>query len=174
MKANRFLTLRGVSLQRAAVLVLALLVFTVGELFGQSQSQSQFNDADGLGKLGAGLRELVEWNRQLIAKGQPGIDWKSAAQPDGRRITGIFRLESDTENRVLADIHLGGGVPLASIQNSLNEMGAAIVATDSSYRNGVISAYLPVAAAEKLAHTPGVISVQLAHRAVMFRQRDNL
>src|SRR5262245_42319189 len=133
MKPNRLLTLRGLSLQRA-VKALALLVLAV-PVFGQSNNAAQSNDLEALGKLGAGLRELVELNRELAAKGQPAIDLKSAAT-SGRRITGVFRLQSDAENRVLADIHLNGSVPLASIQNSLSEMGAAIVAADPTYRNG--------------------------------------
>jgi hypothetical protein len=161
MKRNRLTRLGSFSFERVIVLALALIVLAVSPLFGQS------NDTEALGKLGAGLRELVDGNRELVGKGQPGVDLKSLASSP-RRITGVFRLESDAQNRVLADIHLDGSAPLPTMQNALVDMGAIVVSSDAAYRNGVISAYLPVAAAEKLAHMPGVISVQLAHRAVIY------
>jgi len=149
------------SMQMAMALAVAMLVFAIEPLSAQT------GDVGNLGKLGLGLRELLELDRELVAKGQPGFTLKTAGTPLGRRISGVFRLQTDSENRILTDIHLDGSVPLATIQGSLSEMGGAFVASDPGYRSGVISAYLPLAAAEKLAGMPGVISLQLAHRAVI-------
>src|SRR5438045_3780728 len=140
-----------------------MFLLAVAPLFGQIGE-------DVPKSLGLGWRELIELNREALAKGQPGINLRSVetvipALP-GKQITAVFRLQVDSQNRVLTNINLDASAPLAAVQDSLGEIGGSVVAYDSTYRNGVLAAYLPVAAAEKVAQMRGVASMHLAHRAI--------
>src|SRR6266568_4510514 len=163
MKQNLSLIVRKFPMHMAMALALAMLLFAIEPLSGQSGDE-------GPGKLGLGLRELVELNRGLVAKGQPGINLKGAETviraASGKKASGVFKLQMDSQNRVLVRIHADGNTPLANIEGAVKDAGGSEVAVDATYSNGVIAAYIPVAAAEQLANTPGVRSLQLAHRAI--------
>src|SRR5947208_533403 len=155
--------LKGMSVRLAIALATAMFLLAVAPLFGQIGE-------DVPKSLGLGWRELIELNREALAKGQPGINLRSVetvipALP-GKQITAVFRLQVDSQNRVLTNINLDASAPLAAVQDSLGEIGGSVVAYDSTYRNGVLAAYLPVAAAEKVAQMRGVASMHLAHRAI--------
>lgn len=115
--------------------------------------------------MGGGLRELVQMHRDAAAKGQAALNLRNekalAKQPG---ISGVFRIAADSQNRALVNIYLDGTVPADSIRERLKSAGASLTATDLSYRNGVIAAYMPLAAAEQFARTGGIRSLMLVHR----------
>jgi len=137
-----------------ALAAVVMLVFAVKPVSAQSVANA-----------GSGLRELIELERTT-----PGLNLKNAETKlrvaGGKKATGVFRLHVDAQNRVLTNVYADGSVSLVNVKNLINGAGGSVVAIDSAYSNGVISAYLPVAGAEKLAHTSGVSSLHLAHRAV--------
>jgi Subtilase family len=119
--------------------------------------------------VGAGLRELIEMDRSAVAHGAPGLNLhasdqlaKSAGQKSG---TGVFRMHVDDQNRVLVNIHLNNSVVIANLKDTLESMGLSVVREGANYRGGLIAAYMPVKAAEKVAALPGISSVLLAHRS---------
>src|SRR5260370_4807388 len=137
-----------------ALAAVVMLVFAVRPVSAQSVANA-----------GSGLRELIE-----LEHATPGLNLKNAETKlrvtGGKKATGVFRLHVDAQNRVLTNVYADGSVSLASVKNLINGAGGSVVAVDSAYSNGVISAYLPLAGAGKLAHAPGVSSLHLAHRAV--------
>src|SRR5260370_22837694 len=95
------------SMQMAMALAVAMLVFAIEPLSAQT------GDVGNLGKLGLSLRELLELDRELLAKGQPGFTLKTAGTPPGRPISRVCRLPTDSGNRLLPHIHLAGSAPPA-------------------------------------------------------------
>ena len=146
--------------QRALLVVLTLLL----------AFESALAQADIPGNIDLGLRELVELNRDALAKGRPGIDLASAEaqlRATGKKTaTGAFRLQVDPSNRVLVDVYLAGSAAAPAIENLVVGMGGEVVASDLFYRNGVIAAYLPVEAAQQVARSAAVVSLHLGHRPV--------
>jgi hypothetical protein len=70
----------------------------------------------------------------------------------------------DADRRILVDIHLDGTLPLASVRTQLTTLGAKIISENGAYRHGAFSAFMPVDKIAAAAHTPGVLSLSLAHR----------
>src|SRR4051812_14749089 len=101
--------------------------------------------------LGLGHRQLVESARTDPAQ----LDVRAAAAP---------AINADTAGRVLVNVQLNGEIPIAEIQTSLIKLGAEITAVDDHWRNGVISAWLPLAQAEAAAVLPGIRSITLARK----------
>ena len=117
--------------------------------------------------MGAGRRQLVQMHNESVAKGQSALDLrgfnaKQAAKKAGT--TGLFRINVDSQNRVLVNLYLDGSVSTDSMREHLKSLGASVLAADASYRGGVIAAHIPIAAAEQVATTHGVRSVMLVHR----------
>ena len=101
--------------------------------------------------LGGGLRHLLETPENAAAA-------QSAAalmEP---------RLLRDAQRRVLVNVWLDGGRPLAAVRESLAALGANVHAELPSYRRGVISAYVPIERAADAARLAGVRSVTLEHK----------
>jgi hypothetical protein len=103
--------------------------------------------------LGLGLKELVERSQQDRA----GLQSQLAATP---------RINSDSANRVMANIQLDGKAPVADVQARLAALGLEVIAADDRWRNGVISVWLPLESATAAANLPGVRSITLARRPV--------
>jgi hypothetical protein len=103
--------------------------------------------------LGGGLRQLVEARN-------------AAAAPSA--VSGAALLERrvlrDEQSRVLVNVWLDGKHPLAAVHQSLSALGANVSAELPSYRNGVISAYVPIEKASDAARLLGVRSVTLEHK----------
>ena len=117
--------------------------------------------------MGAGLRQLVQMHNESVAKGQSALDLrgfnaKHATQKAGT--TGLFRINVDSQNRVLVNLYLDGSVSADSMREHLKSLGASVLAADTSYRGGVIAAHIPIASAEQVATARGVRSVMLVHR----------
>jgi hypothetical protein len=102
-----------------------------------------------------------------MAEAQPGRSAAANAKAPDQKQRGVARLAvRDSEGRVMVSIHLNGSVPMAQIRNQLAGLGAKITAENNSYRNGVISAYVPVNKLADLARSPGVLSLSLGRRPI--------
>src|SRR4029077_2372042 len=99
--------------------------------------------------IGGGLRQLIE------AHGN------AATRPEAVSAAALLepRLLRDSQSRVLVNVWLDGGRPLAAVRESLAALGANVHAELPSYRRGVISAYVPVERANDAARLAGVKSV---------------
>ena len=107
--------------------------------------------ADAPSNLGLGLRQLVENYQTDQAQFQQQM---SAAT-----------VQADTAaNRVMVNVHLDGTRTLADVRADLEGLGLETVSVDSTWRKGVISAWLPIAQANAAAQLTGVRSVMLAPR----------
>jgi hypothetical protein len=104
--------------------------------------------------VGGGLRQLIE------AHGN------AAAAPSAVPAAALLepRLLRDTQSRVLVNVWLDGGRPLADVRQALADLGADVHSELSSYRKGVIAAYVPVERASDAARLTGVRSVTLEHK----------
>ncbi len=98
--------------------------------------------------LGSGLRALVMYH---YSPSDP-----EAAKPD--------RAQYDSSGRVLVEIYANGKLPLAQLTSSLESMGLKIVAVNSSYRSGAISAYLPLEKATLAAQLRGLSAIALSQK----------
>src|SRR5215471_7117316 len=84
--------------------------------------------------VGGGLRHLIEAHENAAAA-PPAVSAAALMEP---------RLLRDTQSRILVNIWLDGGRPLATVRESLAALGANVHAELPAYRRGVISAYVPV------------------------------
>lgn len=107
--------------------------------------------------IGGGLRQLIE------AHGN------AAAAPSAVSAAALLepRLLRDAQSRVLVNVWLDGGRPLADVRESLKTLGANVHSELSTYRKGVIAAYVPVERASDAARLTGVRSVTLEHKPVL-------
>ncbi|HEY8835452.1 MAG TPA: hypothetical protein VIM09_07685, partial [Chthoniobacterales bacterium] len=96
--------------------------------------------------LGLGLKQLVEISQSDQA------ELKS-------RMSSAPAVNADNSGRVVVNIQLNGTAPLRELEAKLVELGLEIIATDSQWRAGVISAWLPLSQAVAVANLPGVRSV---------------
>src|SRR5947199_81957 len=103
--------------------------------------------------LGLGLRQLVESSRSDPAQ----LQTRAMSAPS---------INADVAGRVLVNVQLNGEVAFAEMQTRLADIGAEITAADPNWRNGVISAWVPLAGAEAAASLPGVRSIALARKPI--------
>jgi hypothetical protein len=103
--------------------------------------------------LGGGLRALVA--RYEAAPAQP-ID----------KLADLSRVVADAQGRVRVDIHADGRLPLFELAAQLQKAGLDVRTVYPAWRNGVISAFLPLPVASEVARMRGVSSVILSHRPV--------
>lgn len=104
--------------------------------------------------IGGGLRQLIEAQGNAAAAPATG---SSAAHLERR----VLR---DAQSRILVNVWLDGGRPLADVRQSLSDLGANVHAELATYRKGVIAAYVPIERASDAARLAGVRSVTLQHR----------
>jgi hypothetical protein len=138
-----------------------MFLFSLNLLLAQSQKGVP-------GNLDSGMRELVKLSHEAVIKGRPELDLATIEQSvrtsAARKASGVFRLHVDQKNRVMANVLSDGTVDLNTLRQALAAQGASIVASDPSYRNGIISAFIPVSSVEALAAQPGVRAISVAHR----------
>ncbi|HEY5036592.1 MAG TPA: hypothetical protein VII74_05625, partial [Chthoniobacterales bacterium] len=103
--------------------------------------------------LGLGLRQLVTVQQQAPAQ----LSSKLAATPV---------IQSDQVANVIVNINLDGAQTPAMVSASLAALGVQIIGVETRWRNGVISASIPVAQAVTIAGLPGVKSVMLARKPI--------
>src|SRR3954447_8882179 len=101
--------------------------------------------------LGLGLRQLVESSRTDPAQ----LKARTAAAP---------AINAAAAGGVLVNVQQNGELPFPEVRPRLASLGAEITAADEQWRNGVISAWLPLAEAEAAAILPGVRSITLARK----------
>ena len=70
----------------------------------------------------------------------------------------------DNNGRIMVEIHLNGRVPLPTVRDQLTQLGGFIVSESTQYREGALSAFVPVAQIAQIARLPGVLSMTLSHR----------
>jgi hypothetical protein len=99
--------------------------------------------------LGLGLKRLVENYQKDPAQFRAQISSKRTAQ-------------ADAADRVVVRIHLNGSRRLNEVRTALEGLGLEIIHVDPSWREGVISAWLPISEATTAAAVDGIRSVLLA------------
>jgi Subtilase family len=104
--------------------------------------------------IGGGLRQLIE-AQQPATTAAPAVSAAALLEP---------RVLRDAQSRVLVNVWLDGGRPVAAVHQSLAALGANVHAELSTYRKGVIAVYLPVERAAEAAILPGVRSITLEHK----------
>lgn len=146
-RANPF-SGRFLSLSIATFIV--LYVVLPGSLLAESDLPSN---------LGPGLRQLISEQQQSRAAAAPGAR--------GRIQLGLARrVVRDADHRVLVKIHLDGKASLSDMKGALPE-DAHVTAESGAYRNGVLSAYVPINGLVALARSPGVLSISLSRRPIV-------
>ena len=120
--------------------------------------------------LGGGLQELVQMHRarpvgapELALRGKalgfdPATHMRKLVESPQRS------LLVDRQNRVLVTIHLDGTASIDEMRQPLADLGIKIAAENPDYRNGALSVFLPLSAAEKLARLSGISTAILVHR----------
>jgi hypothetical protein len=83
----------------------------------------------------------------------------------GRRGRGGLAIR-DAEQRVRVDIYLDGKVSIAEVRQQILAANGRVTAETDTYRNGVLTAYLPLEQVPKLAKAPGVLSIKLSRRPI--------
>src|ERR1700686_3804765 len=101
--------------------------------------------------LGLGLKQIVELYQQDQAQARS-------------KIASTGSIMSDATGRVVVNIYLDGKNAPDQATAQLVELGLEIIAVETRWRNGVISAWLPIAKATSVANLSGVQSVMLARR----------
>jgi len=104
--------------------------------------------------LGGGLRQLVEAKTNATAAPST-LAAATLMQP---------RLLTDVQSRVLVNVWLDGTSSLSAVHQALVALGASVQAELTTYRKGVIAAYISVDRASDAARLPGVRSVILEHK----------
>jgi len=99
--------------------------------------------------LGLGLKQLVE-------------NYQTDRAQFRAQISNAKTVQADTADRVMVNIHLDGTKRLEDVAITLEDLGLEIIAVDSTWRSGVISAWLPISQATAVAELAGVRSVMLA------------
>ncbi len=104
--------------------------------------------------VGGGLRHLLEAQGNL------------AAAPSALSAAALLepRVLRDLQSRVLVNVWLDGGQPLAAVHKSLVTLGANVQAEVPTFRKGVIAAYIPLERAADVARLSGVKSITLQHK----------
>jgi Subtilase family len=111
--------------------------------------------SDTPGNLDNGLRHLMAEEEQ------------SKAATSAQRPLGLARKAvRDTQNRVLVNVHLDGKTPLSDVRAQVTAAGANVIAESTKYKNGVLSAFVPVNKLAELARSPGVLSISMGHRPI--------
>ncbi len=127
--------------------VLALTVCGIGTALGAAP-QGPVPD-----NVGGGLRHLIEAQGTAAAT-SPAVSAAAILEP---------RVLRDEQRRVLVNVWLDGGRPLAAVRQSLTALGGNVLAELPSHGKGVLSAYVPVERASEAALLSGVKSVMLEH-----------
>ncbi len=113
--------------------------------------------------LGQSLRQLIVWHRAQPAT-LPAAQRRARLAEQFPARASRVRIDAAVTAAVV-DITLDGTLPLPQVRANLAALGAQVFAADEANRAGsVLSARLPLDAAERAASTPGIRSVALVHR----------
>ena len=131
---------------RTPYLILSVILVNLYGAYGREAPEN----------LGRGLRPIV---RQFDTGFQAG---KSETQSFRDAIATSDHVQADANNRVLVDILLNGKTPLDQVRQDCANLGGTVTAAVGTYRQGILSAWLPLMQMEKLAAMPGISAVHLA------------
>ncbi len=101
--------------------------------------------------LGLGLKQIFELYQADQAQARS-------------KVASTGSIMSDASGRLVVNIYLNGKTAPGQVAAQLSDLGLEIIAVETHWRNGVISAWLPIAKATSVANLPGVQSVMLARR----------
>ena len=111
---------------------------------------------DGVRNLGGGLDQLAA--PAAPAQALSARSLAAATSEDEPTLMSV--LQFDEAGRALVRITLDGKVPAASVLQSLTgAAGVDVIASDLSYRKGVLEAYVPTSALHGLATQKGVLAI---------------
>ncbi|HXM32877.1 MAG TPA: S8 family serine peptidase [Chthoniobacterales bacterium] len=105
------------------------------------------------GNLGLGLKQILELFQQDQAQARS-------------KIASTGSIMSDASGRVLVNIYLDGKNAPDRVAAQLADLGLEIIAVETQWRSGVISAWLPIVKSISVANLAGVQSVMLARRPI--------
>jgi hypothetical protein len=124
-------------------------------------------------KLGHNLRSMLEHQHNLKAQKNATLRGV-AAEPSVTQLNGAMDinsgsavplrgiLEIDDQNRVLVEIKLNGTMSMADMHALVEAQGGQVMGEDPYYRMGTISAFIPVEAAETIAGSGGIMSMEVS------------
>src|SRR5688572_16170272 len=110
---------------------------------------------DGVRNLGGGLEQLAAPAAQALSRSSLA----AASAEEDVDLSFKPALKFDDAGRALVRISFDGKVPAASLLQSLSAAGVEVIASDLSYRKGVVEAYVPTASLMSLAGRKGVLAV---------------
>src|SRR5207253_9910978 len=102
--------------------------------------------------------------RQLYAEEQQNQLAPAITAPRGHGVS--RKAVRDTERRVLVNFHLNGQAPLSQVRDRITAAGGNVVAENNKYKNGILSAFVPVNKLLELAQSPGVLSMSMGRRPI--------
>jgi hypothetical protein len=102
--------------------------------------------------------------KQLYAEEQQNR--ATAAQTAPRPLGLRRKAVRDSQRRVLVNFHLDGKASLSEVRDRVTAAGANVIAESSKYKNGVLSAFVPVNRLAELAQSPGVLSMSMGRRPI--------
>lgn len=111
------------------------------------------------GQLDSRLADLVT-AQKAAGLAKPGQRAAQSTSEPTARTDAMF----DAAGRVLVDIHLDGREPLAVIVERLKASGAEVTGVNPYFRNGTVSAYVPLEQVEVLAASSGLKLMKLSLR----------
>jgi hypothetical protein len=111
------------------------------------------------GQLDSRLADLVA-AQKAASLARPGARLAQSADEPAARSGAMF----DAAGRVLVDIHLDGREPLAVVVERLKASGAEVTGVNPYFRNGTVSAYVPVDQIEALAASSGLKLMKMSLR----------
>jgi hypothetical protein len=111
---------------------------------------------DGVRNLGGGLDQLAAPAAPAQALSRQSL--AAATAEEAPAVSSV--LQFDDAGRALVRISFDGKVPAASVMQSLTSAGGVdVIASDLSYRKGVVEAYVPTSALRSLATQKGVLAI---------------
>ncbi len=106
---------------------------------------------------------MLEEQQALRVSGRPQTEAEASAKLDA--VTSKYsNAQVDRKGRVLVRVYLDGVKPVKRMAVRLKKKGLKVLSQLDTYRAGVISAWMPIEAATKVAAMSGVRAVQMALR----------
>jgi len=132
------------------------LACAIATLIGTPLAQAK----DGVRNLGGGLDQLAAPAARAQALSRQSLAAAASEEAATEEATISPVLQLDDAGRALVRISLDGKAPAASVLQSLTSAsGVDVIASDLSYRNGMVEAYVPTSSLRSLAAQKGVLAV---------------
>ena len=158
----------GVGLVLAAVCVLATTSHAADTLDTEAIRKQQLLAADGIPKnLGLGLGDLARDHARMVQQieaHRASVLPETEAETEAKvtALTSKYaNAQVDKKGRVLVCVYLDGVKPVKKMAAKLERKGLKVLSQLDTYRKGVVSAWLPVDLATKVAKMNGVRAVQM-------------